>query len=192
MDYEALPAVASTKAAAATSAPLIYEELDSNVAWQGHVAYGDVDGAFQRADRVVRENLRIHRYSSTPLEPFACLVEHTPERLTIWCNSQSPDVIYDAITEALGVENVRVIVPDVGGGFGQKIHLIRKYAVLTALMAVQTGRPVKWIEDRSEHMRLADMPVSRSSTSKRRSRRMAKCWDSRFSTPTTSAGRSVR
>ncbi|MDA1184385.1 MAG: xanthine dehydrogenase family protein molybdopterin-binding subunit, partial [Acidobacteria bacterium] len=152
VEYDALPAVASTKAAAATSAPLIYEELDSNVAWQGHVAFGDVDGAFQRADRIVRENLQIHRYSSTPLEPFACLVEHTPERLTIWCNSQSPDVIYDAITEALGVENVRVIVPDVGGGFGQKIHLIRKYAVLTALMAMQTGRPVKWIEDRSEHM----------------------------------------
>jgi 2-furoyl-CoA dehydrogenase large subunit len=152
VDYEALPAVASTKAAAAASAPLIYEELGSNVGWQGHVAYGDVDAAFQRADRIVRENLQIHRYSSTPLEPFACLVDNTPEGLTIWCNSQSPDVIYEAIAEALGIEAVRVIVPDVGGGFGQKIHLIRKYAVLTALMAVQTGRPVKWIEDRSEHM----------------------------------------
>ena len=65
--------------------------------------------------------------------------------MTIWCNSQSPDVIYDAITEALGIDTVRVIVPDVGGGFGQKIHLIRKYAVLTALMAIKTGRPVKWI-----------------------------------------------
>ena len=152
VEYEALPAVASTKAAASASAPLIYEELGSNVAWQGYVAYGDVDGAFRSADRIVRENLKIHRYSSTPLEPFACLAEHTPERLTIWCNSQSPDVIYDAITEALGIDTVRVIVPDVGGGFGQKIHLIRKYAVLTALMAVKTGRPVKWIEDRSEHM----------------------------------------
>ncbi|MGH9257489.1 MAG: xanthine dehydrogenase family protein molybdopterin-binding subunit, partial [Vicinamibacterales bacterium] len=101
---------------------------------------------------IVRESLKIHRYSSTPLEPFACLAEHSPERLTIWCNSQSPDVIYDAVTEALGIENVRVLVPDIGGGFGQKIHLIRKYAVLTALMAVKTGRPVKWIEDRSEHM----------------------------------------
>ena len=152
VDYEALPAFASTASAADPAASLIYEELGSNVAWQGHVAYGDVDAAFQRADRIVRENLKIHRYSSTPLEPFACLVEHTPERLTIWCNSQSPDVIYEAITEALGIDNVRVMVPDVGGGFGQKIHLIRKYAVLTALMAVKTGRPVKWIEDRSEHM----------------------------------------
>ena len=113
---------------------------------------GDVEGAFRSADRIVRRNLKIHRYSSTPLEPFACLAEHTPERLTIWCNSQSPDVIYDAITEALGIDTVRVIVPDVGGGFGQKIHLIRKYARADALMAVKTGRPVKWIEDRTEHM----------------------------------------
>jgi 2-furoyl-CoA dehydrogenase large subunit len=152
IEYEPLPAVGSPEAAVTADAPLVYEELGSNVAWQGQVSYGDVDEAFRRADRIVRENLKIHRYSSTPLEPFACLVEHTPERLTIWCNSQSPDVIYDAITEALGIDNLRVIVPDIGGGFGQKIHLIRKYAVLTALMAVKTGRPVKWIEDRSEHM----------------------------------------
>jgi len=152
VEYDPLQAVGSPEAAVAAGAPLVYEELGSNIAWQGQVSYGDVDAAFQRADRIIRENLKIHRYSSTPLEPFACLVEHTPERLTIWCNSQSPDVIYDAITEALGIENVRVIVPDIGGGFGQKIHLIRKYAVLTALMAVKTGRPVKWIEDRSEHM----------------------------------------
>jgi 2-furoyl-CoA dehydrogenase large subunit len=152
VEYEPLPAVGSPEAAIADGAPLIYEELGSNIAWQGQVSYGDVDAAFGRADRVIRENLKIHRYSSTPLEPFACLVEHTPERLTIWCNSQSPDVIYDAVSEALGIDAVRVIVPDIGGGFGQKIHLIRKYAVLTALMAVRTGRPVKWVEDRSEHM----------------------------------------
>jgi 2-furoyl-CoA dehydrogenase large subunit len=150
--YDPLPAVVTTADAAAASAPALYDELGGNVAWQGHVAYGDVDAAFARADRIVRENLKIHRYSSTPLEPFACLAQGTPEGVTIWCNSQSPDVIYEALSEALGVERVRVIVPDVGGGFGQKIHLIRKYAVLTALMALQTGRPVKWIEDRSEHM----------------------------------------
>lgn len=152
IEYDPLPAITNTDDATSPSAVLLYEELGSNVAWQGHVSYGDVDQAFQHADRVVRENLKIHRYSSTPLEPFACMAEYTPERLTIWCNSQSPDVICEALTEALGIDNVRVIVPDIGGGFGQKIHLIRKYAVLTSLMAMQTGRPVKWIEDRSEHM----------------------------------------
>jgi 2-furoyl-CoA dehydrogenase large subunit len=152
VEYDPQPAVVTTAAAAAPTAPILYDELESNVAWQGHVAYGDVDAAFARADRIVRDTLVIHRYSSTPLEPFACLAQATLEGLTIWCNSQSPDVVYEALAEALGLERVRVIVPDVGGGFGQKIHLIRKYAVLTALMAVRTGRPVKWIEDRSEHM----------------------------------------
>jgi 2-furoyl-CoA dehydrogenase large subunit len=152
VEYEPLRAVVTTADAAGASAPALYEELGTNVAWQGHVSYGDVDAAFARADRIVRENLKIHRYSSTPLEPFACLAQAAPDGVTIWCNSQSPDVIYEALAEALGRSRVRVIVPDVGGGFGQKIHLIRKYAVLTALMAVRTGRPVKWIEDRSEHM----------------------------------------
>ena len=152
VEYERLQTVTTTDDAASPSAPLLYEELGSNVAWRGHVSYGDIDHAFQTADIVVREHLKIHRYSSTPLEPFACLAESTPERLTIWCNAQSPEVVYEALTEALGIDAVRVIVPDIGGGFGQKIHLIRKYAVLTALMAIKTGRPVKWIEDRSEHM----------------------------------------
>ena len=152
VDYEPLPAAASIEDAVAEGATSLYEELGSNVGWQGKVSYGDVDAAFARADRVVRESLKIHRYSSTPLEPFACLAEHSPERMTITCNSQSPDVIYEALSEALGLDAVRVRVPDVGGGFGQKIHLIRKYAVLTALLAVKTRRPVKWIEDRSEHM----------------------------------------
>jgi 2-furoyl-CoA dehydrogenase large subunit len=155
VEYDPLPAIVTTAAAAAPDAALIYDELGTNVAWQGHVSFGDVDAAFARADRVVSENLRIHRYSSTPLEPFACLVDPTPERLTIYCNCQNPEVVYEAITEALGIDAVRVAVPDIGGGFGQKIHLIRKYAVLTALMAVKTGRPVKWIEDRSEHMMAA-------------------------------------
>jgi 2-furoyl-CoA dehydrogenase large subunit len=152
VEYEPLPAIASTGAAVAPDAALIYDELGSNVGWQGQVSFGNVDAAFARADRVVSENLRIHRYSSTPLEPFACLVDPAPEKLAIWCNAQNPEVIYEALTEALGMDRVRVVVPDIGGGFGQKIHLIRKYAVLTALIALRTGRPVKWIEDRSEHM----------------------------------------
>ncbi len=66
--------------------------------------------------------------------------------------AQVPEVIYDGLREALGLQDIRVIIPDVGGGFGQKIHLIRKYVVLVSLLAMKTGRPVKWIEDRTEHM----------------------------------------
>ena len=72
--------------------------------------------------------------------------------MTVWVTAQVPEVIYDGLREALGLQDIRVIIPDVGGGFGQKIHLIRKYVVLVSLLAMKTGRPVKWIEDRTEHM----------------------------------------
>ena len=97
---------------------------------------------------------KIHRYSSTPLEPFVVIASYdaASKRLTVWVTAQVPEVIYDGLREALGLQDIRVIIPDVGGGFGQKIHLIRKYVVLVSLLAMKTGRPVKWIEDRSEHM----------------------------------------
>ncbi|HEY3150547.1 MAG TPA: molybdopterin cofactor-binding domain-containing protein, partial [Candidatus Binatia bacterium] len=92
-----------------------------------------------------------------PLEPFVVIASYdaASKRLTVWVTAQVPEVIYDGLREALGLQDVRVIIPDVGGGFGQKIHLIRKYVVLVSLLAMKTGRPVKWIEDRSEHMMAA-------------------------------------
>jgi CO/xanthine dehydrogenase Mo-binding subunit len=132
----------------------LFDELGTNLAWHGSLTYGDIEGAFASADRVVRENLKIHRYSSTPLEPFVVIASYdaASRRLTVWVTAQVPEVIYDGLREALGLQDVRVIIPDVGGGFGQKIHLIRKYVVLVSLLAIKTGRPVKWVEDRSEHM----------------------------------------
>jgi 2-furoyl-CoA dehydrogenase large subunit len=157
VEYEPLPAVVDPLEAMRPSAPLLFEELESNVAWQGEVRYGDVDQAFRSADEIVREKLKTHRYSSTPLEPLACVAsfDDASQKLTVWCNGQNPDVIYDGLGEALDLKDIRVIIPDVGGGFGQKIHLIRKYVVLTSLMSLKTGRPVKWIEDRTEHMMAA-------------------------------------
>jgi 2-furoyl-CoA dehydrogenase large subunit len=154
VDYEPLPPVTDAKSAVGPDASFLYDELGTNMPWEGVVSYGDVEKAFQEADRVISHRLKIHRYSSTPLEPFACIAkyERATGHLTTWCNAQSPEVIYEALTQSLELENVRLLIPDIGGGFGQKIHLIRKYALLTSLMAVRTGRPVKWIEDRSEHM----------------------------------------
>ncbi|TMA12221.1 MAG: xanthine dehydrogenase family protein molybdopterin-binding subunit, partial [Deltaproteobacteria bacterium] len=157
VEYDPLPPVVETTQATARDAPLLFEELGSNTAWKGALAYGDVDGAFRNADRVVREKLKIHRYSSTPLEPFACIASYDPtaRKLTVWVNAQVPEVIYDGLREAFGLEDIRVIIPDIGGGFGQKIYLIRKYVVITSLLAMRSGRPVKWIEDRTEHMMAA-------------------------------------
>jgi 2-furoyl-CoA dehydrogenase large subunit len=157
IDYDALPAVVETADAMKPGSALLYEELESNIAWKGSLAYGDIEGAFKAADKIVKENLKIHRYSSTPLEPFAIIADYdaASRKLTVWVNAQVPEVIYDALREALDLEDIRVIIPDIGGGFGQKIHLIRKYVVIVSLLAMRSGRPVKWIEDRSEHMMAA-------------------------------------
>jgi 2-furoyl-CoA dehydrogenase large subunit len=154
VDYEPLRAVVDVREAIKDSAPALFDELGTNLAWNGSLTYGDIEGAFKSADRTVKENLKIHRYSSTPLEPFVVIAsfDAASKRLTVWVTAQVPEVIYDGLREALGLQDVRVIIPDVGGGFGQKIHLIRKYVVLVSLLAIKTGRPVKWVEDRSEHM----------------------------------------
>ena len=153
-DYEQLGAVASIDAALREDASLLYEELGTNVVWTGKIEYGDIAGAFREADTIVKGRVAIHRYSSTPLEPFALVAsyDHGSSRLTLWCNCQAPDVVIDALREALGITDIRLIVPDIGGGFGQKIHLIRKYAVIIALLSKHTGQPVKWAESRTEHM----------------------------------------
>jgi 2-furoyl-CoA dehydrogenase large subunit len=154
VEYEPIRPVVDVREAIKPSSATLFDELGSNLAWHGSLQYGDIDGAFKAADRVVKENLKIHRYSSTPLEPFVVMASYdsASKRLTVWVTAQVPEVIYDGLREALGLQDVRVIIPDVGGGFGQKIHLIRKYVVLVALLSMKTGRPVKWVEDRSEHM----------------------------------------
>src|SRR5712692_618366 len=157
VEDDALPPVVDTADAMRASSALLFDELESNVAWKGQLTYGDIEGAFKSADKIVKENLKIHRYSSTPLEPFACIAsfDSAGRKLTVWVNAQVPEVIYDALREAFELDDIRVIIPDIGGGFGQKIYLIRKYVVITSLLAMRSGRPVKWIEDRTEHMMAA-------------------------------------
>jgi 2-furoyl-CoA dehydrogenase large subunit len=154
VEYEPLRPVVDVREAIKPSSATLFDELGTNLAWQGSLSYGDIAGAFSSADRIVKENLKIHRYSSTPLEPFVVMASYdaASKRLTVWVTAQVPEVIYDGLREALGLQDIRVIIPDVGGGFGQKIHLIRKYVVMISLLAMKTGRPVKWVEDRSEHM----------------------------------------
>jgi len=157
VEYESLTPVIETADALRPESPPIFEELGSNRAWTGTLTYGDIEGAFKQADKIVEERLKIHRYSSTPLEPLACVAsfDAASRKLTVWINAQVPDNIYDALRDAFGLDDVRVIIPDIGGGFGQKIHLIKNYAVLTSFLAIKSHRPVKWIEDRSEHMMAA-------------------------------------
>jgi 2-furoyl-CoA dehydrogenase large subunit len=154
VEYEPLAAVIDPEAALEPGAPLLYPELGTNVLWHDTLTYGDVDGAFARADGVLRERFAIQRYASTPLETFGGIAEHDPAAgaYTVWTNDQRPGLTMAILAESLGVPQarLRLIVPDVGGAFGNKRR--PAYLLICALLARQAGRPVKWIEDRLENL----------------------------------------
>ncbi len=152
--YEPLPAVLDPEAAIGPGAPLLYPELGTNVLWHDVLVYGDVDGAFARADGVLKERLRIQRYASTPLETFGCVVEHDAGTgsYAFWTNDQRPGLTLGILAESLGVtqSRVRLCCPEIGGAFGNKRR--PAYLLVCALLAGKSGRPVKWIEDRLENL----------------------------------------
>jgi len=156
LDYEPLAAVVDPDAACADGAPLLHEELGSNVVWRQHYRYGDPDRAFAAADRVVRIAVSFPKYNSTPLETFGVIAEHLPQTdgYVVTSNFQGPFSLMPVMARALRVpENrLRVVVPqDIGGSFGIKA-MIYPYMALMAACARLSGRPVKWIEDRMEHL----------------------------------------
>lgn len=155
VEYEPLPPVASAARGLEPDAPLVHENLPSNLVWHRRFTYGDVDAAFREARVVVRETLQFHRFTSAPLEPNAVLVHHDPLTgvFTVWSNNQRPGFNAHFIAHALGLaeSNFRFITADIGGGFGIKNDSYPYIAVLCAC-AQEVGRPVKWVETRREHL----------------------------------------
>ena len=154
VDYERLPVAADVANALAPDAACAHAELDDNLAATLKLGYGDVDGAFASAARVVSGSFFQHRGGGHAIECRALLARGEPdgESVTIWAGTQSPHQYRDAYAQTMGLDphQVRVIAPDVGGGFGPKTVLYPEQFCIPAL-AVLTGRPVKWIEDRREH-----------------------------------------
>jgi 2-furoyl-CoA dehydrogenase large subunit len=152
--YEPLPAVVDAETALRPDAPLLYEELGTNVLWHDAFTYGDVEGAFAAADGMLRERFELQRYASTPLETFGVLAEHDAGTDTyhLWTNDQRPGLTLAILGESLGVPQarLRLTCPDIGGAFGNKRR--PAYLIVCALLARLTGRPVKWIEDRIENL----------------------------------------
>ncbi|MCP4201554.1 MAG: molybdopterin-dependent oxidoreductase [bacterium] len=155
VDYEPLPAVVDPKAAAADGAPLLYDEAPSNVAFDWEVGDKEAtDAAFAAAATTATVTLRNNRTLPHAIEPRAALAQWDAEngKLTLTMTSQNPHVHRLLMTIAsLGLpeHKIRVIAPEVGGGFGSKIHHYADEAI-TAWCAMQTGRPVKWTATRSE------------------------------------------
>jgi 2-furoyl-CoA dehydrogenase large subunit len=154
VEYEPLPAVVDPEAALRPDAPLLYPEMGSNVVWHDALAYGDVEGAFARADGVLSERFEIQRYASTPLETFGVIAEYDAgtDAYHIWTNDQRPGLTMAILAESLGVpqSRIRLACPDVGGAFGNKRR--PAYLIVCALLARKAGRPVKWLEDRAENL----------------------------------------
>jgi 2-furoyl-CoA dehydrogenase large subunit len=154
VEYEPLPAVVDPEAALRADSVLLYPELGTNVLWHDVLGYGDVTGAFARADGVLRERFEIQRYASTPLETFGAVAEYDAglDAYTFWTNDQRPGLTLAILAESLDVpqSRLRLLTPDIGGAFGNKRR--PAYLLVCALLARRAGRPVKYLEDRLENL----------------------------------------
>ena len=156
VEWEPLPVLTDPHASLAPGAPLLHEGSESNSFAHIEFEHGEVEKAFAEADRVFSKRFHHGRMHAAPLETRGIVAEHDPGSggFTMWTSSQVPHLTRSLLAHMLGLtyENqFRVIAPDVGGGFGLKIHLFPEDAVVPYL-ARHTGRPVKWIEDRYESL----------------------------------------
>ena len=158
VDYEPLPAAVDVEKAMQPGAPLLYEQYGTNVTMSIHPPTDEIDRAFQQtlADGgvVVKQRIVNQRLAPTAIETRGVVADYrkVDKTLTVWSSSQVPHFLRNYLAEQLGLpqHQVRVIVPEVGGGFGSKLNIYPEEAVIS-FAAMKIGRPVKWIEDRSEN-----------------------------------------
>ncbi len=155
VDWEPLPPVMDMVRAGEPGGPLVHQEWGTNVGVGFSHSIGDADGAFARADVTVSETFHIQRYVGMPLEGRGVVAawDRRDGTLTTWNSTQVSHFVQQGLTTALGLppHKIRVIAPDLGGGFGTKASGYPEDA-LVPIAAMALGRPVKWIENRREHM----------------------------------------
>jgi carbon-monoxide dehydrogenase large subunit len=154
VDYEELPPVTDPEAAMRAGSPLVHEEFGDNIVMRVAGGAGDIEGAFRGAAFVLRERFHTNRHAANPLEGRATLAKlDSNGDITLWTSTQTPHLVRSRVADIMQFpeHKLRVIGPDVGGGFGLKCHVFPEEA-LTCHFARETGRPVKWIEDRREHL----------------------------------------
>jgi carbon-monoxide dehydrogenase large subunit len=149
VDYEPLPPVLDMEAALADGAPKVHEQGNKSYEWV--FANGDLDAAFRGAPVVLERTYRQQRLIPCAMEPRAVVCAPVGGEFTLWSATQIPHVLRVMLAVVTGVpeQNIRVIAPDVGGGFGSKLQVTAE-EVLALLIARKLGRPVKWTESRSE------------------------------------------
>jgi 2-furoyl-CoA dehydrogenase large subunit len=167
VDYRKLPAIVDPVAAIATGTPVLHAAVGSNIVSERRFRYGDPDAAFANADGHVGLTVDYPRNSCTPIECFVVLAEWNPAGdYEVMANFPGPLTIHPVMALALNVAPNRLRLrtpPDSGGSFGVK-QAVFPYIVLMAVAARITGRPVKWVEDRLEHLAAATSATNRVTT----------------------------
>lgn len=152
VEYEPLPVVTDPEQALRDEV-LVHPSLSSNKVHEWSMGGGDLDAGFAQADVIVERRIVNHRTAGGAIEPRAVLAEERAGHLTVWSSTQVPHFLRLFLSLMLGLseERVRVIAPEVGGGFGSKLQIYGE-EILAAWAARRLGRPVKWCETRSEGM----------------------------------------
>lgn len=154
VDFEPLDVVVDAEAAA-QGGPVIHHDFGDNIAYVHRAGIGDVDAAFASADKIVAQKMHHQRLAPISLEPRGVLASFLPgeQQLTLWTSTQIPHLLRTQVAIMIGLpENkVRVIAPEVGGGFGSKLNVYAEEALLS-FISMQLHKPVKWIETRRENM----------------------------------------
>ena len=156
VDYEPLDAVIEPEAALEPDAPRAHVSLPDNLAFRPEAGLGDVDAAFRGADRVVRLALQSPRLAACALETRGAVAQWLPasEELILWSSTQAPHLLRSQLAATLQLREsaVRVIAPEVGGGFGSKRSAYAEEALVAILARRLAPRPVKWVESRRENL----------------------------------------
>ncbi len=156
VEYDPLPVVVDIEKALEDGSPLVHEEFGTNKVHEWSLGGGDLEAGFAEADLIVERRVENHRMSGAPIEPRAVIADYKAGSLTLWSATQVPHFVKLFLALMLGQqeEKIRVIAPDVGGGFGAKLQIYAEEPLM-ALCSKATGRPVKWVETRSEHMQVS-------------------------------------
>jgi carbon-monoxide dehydrogenase large subunit len=153
VEYEPMDPVTDIEGALEDGAPLVHEEFGTNECYVWPLATGDIDEAFEKADVVVRERYVQQRLIPSAIETRAVIAQPEPlDSFTVYTSTQVPHFVKDVLSLMCGVPDtkLRVVAPDVGGGFGSKLNVYSE-EVLALEVARKLGQPVKWVEDRSEN-----------------------------------------
>ena len=158
VEFEVLPAVVDAPREMRASAALVHEQWADNLYLERAVEGGDIEAAARAAEITVTRRYRMNRQSGAPLEGRAVLAyrDHRLDEVVVYASTQTPHTMRVALAEILGIDerSIRVVAPDVGGGFGPKARLYPEEIILAAL-ALKLDHPVRWVEDRSEHLQTA-------------------------------------